>query len=180
MSTSIARSIIGRIRAPFHMLFLALTVFGFMLGSMLAPSGAAAYQGQTWLWVSDASRGSDSISVMAYDTGDVNSNTNFANAVDAATLRDLFGSSIKNLRGGDYLTPYPNTTVVRLFTLKINGQDGFLLVTDEYGPHVWFFLFTSQDLYADEVNTFVQSTINAGRPTAIPSGYQRAVLVNNT
>jgi len=52
-------------------------------------------------------------------------------------------------------------------------------VTDEYGPHVWFFLFSTTDLYADEVNLFVQSTIDAGRPTALPSGYKRAVLVSN-
>lgn len=180
MMSSFAHSITARVRAPFHMVFLGLTVFGFMLGSMLAPTGAAAYEGQTWLWVSEATRGSDTISVLAYDTGDVYSNTNFANAVDAATLRDLFGSDIRNLRGGDFLTPYPNTTVVRFFTLKIDGQDGFLVVTDEYGPHVWFFLFTTTDLYADEVNTFVQSTINSGRPTAVPSGYDRAVLLNNS
>ncbi|MGC4192383.1 MAG: hypothetical protein QM589_14630 [Thermomicrobiales bacterium] len=172
-------SFTARIRALFRMLFLALTAFGFVLGSLLAPNGAAAYEGQTWLWVSDASRGSDAIMVLAYDTGDVYSNTNFVNAVDASTLRDLFGEDIRSLRGGDFLTPYPNTTVVRLFTLKIDGQDGFLVVTDEYGPHVWFFLFTTSDLYADEVNTFVQSTVDAGRPTAVPSGYDRAVLVSN-
>ena len=180
MNASVTRSIAARVRAPFHLLFLGLTVFGFLLGSLLAPTGAAAYSGQTWIWVSEASRGADSITVLAYDTGDVYSNTNFVNAVDAATLRDLFGSDIRSLRGGDFINPYPNTTVVRLFTLKIDGQDGFLLVTDEYGPHVWFFLFTTQDLYADEVNTFVQATLNAGRPSALPSGYERAVLLSNS
>ncbi|MGN6032995.1 MAG: hypothetical protein ACTHQE_15185 [Thermomicrobiales bacterium] len=179
MKSSIIRPIVTRVRAPFQMLVLALTVFGFVLGSLLAPSGAAAYEGQTWVWVSEASRGSDTITVLAYDTGDVYSNTNFVNAVDAATLRDLFGEDIRSLRGGDFLTPYPNTTAVRLFTLKIDGQDGFLVVTDEYGPHVWFFLFTTTDLYADEVDTFVQATVNAGRPTAVPSGFDRAVLLSN-
>lgn len=179
MKPSIVSSITSLLRAPFHFAFLGLAIFGFMLGSVLAPSGVAAYEGQTWLWVSDAARGNDSIMVMAYDTGDVNSNTNFANAVTASTMRELFGSDIRNIQGGDYLTPYPNTTVVRLFTLTIDGQPGFLLVTDEYGPHVWFFLFTTTDQYVDEVDTFVQATVNAGRPTALPSGYDRAVLVQN-
>ncbi|MGC4104831.1 MAG: hypothetical protein QM753_00560 [Thermomicrobiales bacterium] len=176
MTTSFTRSVTARVRA----LFLALTVFGFVLGSMLAPTGAAAYQGQTWVWVSEATRGSDTITVLAYDTGDVYTNTNFVNAVDASVLRDLFGEDIRSLRGGDFLTPYSNTTVVRLFTLKVDGQDGFLVVTDEYGPHVWFFLFTTTDLYADEVNTFVKATVDAGRPTAVPSGFDRAVLLSNS
>jgi len=179
MTASSIRSLVARGRASFRLLVLALAAFGFIAGSMLAPSGAAAYEGQAWIWVSEASRGSDTITVLAYDTGDVYSNTNFVNAVDAATLRDLFGEDIRSLRGGEFLTPYPNTTAVRLFSLKIDGQEGFLVVTDEYGPHVWFFLFTTTDLYADEVNAFVEATVNAGRPTAVPSGYERAVLVSN-
>jgi hypothetical protein len=167
------------LRASFRALILAVGVLGMALGAAIAPAGAAAYKGQTWLWVSEASRGNDSISVIAYDTGDVYTNTNFVNAVDTAMIRELFGDTIRSVRRGDFINPYPNTTVVRLFTLRVDGQDGLLLVTDEYGPHVWFFLFSTTDLYADEVNLFVQSTIDAGRPAALPSGYKRAVLVSN-
>lgn len=153
-----------------------IVVMSLVFGGLMAPSGTAAYTGETNLWRMDQRRGSERIVVSSLDTGDVNANTMFAEQIDAAFVRESFGSNIKNIRSGANLIPLPGTTVIRTFTFTANGQKGFLLVIDEFGPKIWFFMFSSFDLNATALESFISDTVLNGMPMSIPLGYGPAVL----
>lgn len=138
--------------------------------------GAAAYRGEFTTWQSMKSDFSAFLLVSAFDTGDVYSNTEVVNLVDAAFVRDSLGSQYKNVRSMGNIAPVPGTTVVRMFTFTLKGDNGTLVVTDEYGSNVWFFMFSTTKVSGSEMESFVSGTVLAQIPTNLPTGYDEAKL----
>lgn len=153
-----------------------IVVMGLVFGGLLAPSGAAAYRGEFTTWQSMKSDFSAFLLVSAFDTGDVYSNTEVVNLVDAAFVRDSLGSQYKNVRSMGNIAPVPGTTVVRMFTFTLKGDNGTLVVTDEYGSNVWFFMFSTTKVSGSEMESFVSGTVLAQIPTNLPTGYGEAKL----
>ncbi len=158
------------------MMCFSVVVMSMIFGGLMAPSGVGAYNGESTTWQSMKNDFSASLLVSAFDTGDVYSNTNVVNLVDATFVRDSLGSQYKNVRSMGNIAPVPGTTVVRIFTFTLKGDNGTLVVTDEYGPHVWFFMFLTTKISGLEMENFVSGTVLAQTPTNLPTGYGEAKL----
>jgi hypothetical protein len=139
----------------------------------LMPLGqASAYQGEQQMW--SMTNYSDQTVIIAgrFDTGDVNMNTAIANQVDAQFVRESLGSDYRRVKFVGNEEPVAGTTVVRRFTFTTNkGYAGTLIVTDEWGPNIWMFIFVNENLRATEMWNFVSATVQNRYPSEIPAGY---------
>ncbi|MGI8486593.1 MAG: hypothetical protein ACR2OU_20340 [Thermomicrobiales bacterium] len=153
-----------------------VAVLSLVFGSLIAPTSIAAYAGESSTWQILKNDKTAFILVTAYDVGDVYANTDAVNLVDAAFVKENFGSDYKNVRSTGVVTPVAGTTVVRKFSFTLKGKDGILLVADEYGPHIWLFMFWANEVRGSQLDNFVSGTILASTPTNIPLGYGEAKL----
>lgn len=166
----------NRLRESTRIGFLVVAVLSLVLGGLIAPASAAAYAGENVSWQIMKHDFKAFILVASFDTGDIYANTDVVNLIDAAFIRDTFGSEYKNIRSTGVVPPVVGTTVIRKFSFTLNGKDGTLMVADEYGPHIWMFLFWANEIRGSQLDNFVSGTILASTPTNIPLGYGEAVL----
>jgi len=153
-----------------------VAVLSLVLGGLIAPASAAAYAGEGITWQIMKRDLKAFILVTSFDTGDIYANTEVVNQIDAAFIRDTFGSEYKNIRSTGVVAPVAGTTVIRKFSFALNGKDGILMVADEYGPHIWLFFFWANEIRESQLDNFVSGTILASTPASIPLGYGEAVL----
>lgn len=164
---------VGAVRRGLEVRSIVLLLFCSLiaLGGLATPGQAAAYQGEQQMWRMMNIRENAVIVVVRLDTGDVNANTYFVNQIDAQFVRDSLGSSYKQIKFAGYEDSVPGTTVMRRFTFTLNGKEGFLICTDEWGPNMFMFMFAGDSARDREVRTFISDTVIAREPTSIPSGF---------
>lgn len=141
----------------------------------LGSSSVAAYQGEQLMWGMQHPVRGGVIIASSLDTGDVNANTAFVNQIDATFVRENLGTDYRNIKFVGLEDPVEGTTVVRRFTFTYDRTlDGTLIVTDEWGPNVWMFIFIDEGLKEREMMTFVSETVVNRYPVAPPKGYTEA------
>lgn len=139
----------------------------------LMPLGqASAYAGEQQMWSMANYTDQAVVIVSRFDTGDVNANTDMANQIDAQFVRQNLGNDYRSIKYVGNEAPVPGTTVVRRFTFTTSkGYDGTLIVTDEWGPNIWMFLFVNESIRKTEMWNFVSATVQNRYPSEVPPGF---------